>query len=1066
MKPRISVKALLLTLILIGASSNALSIDSKEYESLSEDNSNSTDARSLSDDLLIGFGGENSVEEPRLAVDNNGNMYVAGYFDEGFEIGDTIFTTNGEEDIFVVKIDTDGELLWARTVGGIDMDLVSDIVVDSNGNSYLAGEFYSPSISFGSYTLENSDDDPSDNNLGDDIFVAKIDTNGAWQWARNIEGGDYEDLNYKNSIVLSPNENYLAIAGMFDKDDDSTIHFGQFQLSSTFEPTGFIATISSTGNWIMAEKIESGPSHSWKADLDINAVAIDDQNNVYVGGDFHDSVDFGSITLSSNNPEQSADGEYYSRSGFVAKLNSNGIWQSAIIIDSTIAFGEGDSARYIASIGEMEIHSNLIVSGHCHGCTLANKNPHGGFIAQLTPQFTWIWANIDFLNESYNSSTYFGDSLFSDIEVSSNGDGIFVAGSFRTSDYIGDIHITADGFANPYYAKMDMSGEWIWATVFDGAWAYGQAIEVDSDSIYVTGENFATIRFGDLSVVADQGHDIYLARFADLSENDGDGVLDIFDDCPTQYGTSTEDRIGCLDSDGDGYSDPYGDVQAHPVGDADAFPYESTQWRDTDGDGFGDNNDGYQSDFCPSDYGTSSKAVSFDTANGVLISIVRHGCIDLDGDGYDDSTESYLPECPMNQIPDEWIDFDRDCVGYNSDFDDDDSDVQTLTDYCEKYPGDSQFCSDFEILAGIVNLASSMLSDAKVQLSWEYDMNLEENHVTMIYYCGTNNCNPILGDSVSIPASQTNALLELVDGVTYHIQVQVESLSTSSVGNPANLMVTADGGLSPKPQISNLVVTLNSGDITEDEYIHQFSWDATDTYDVNNWMICWAPWQFDTSEWESLVDTGSNCIETQNYDTDFTVQSSIICEGGCDDRLFFGLTGVDAIGNFDNSRATTVIDIPEYNSKQPIIDVNNNTANNETGLDNETVLDEESDTEKSDSTSSESGDQESIGLELAVFSIMIIIISVLVILIYNQPKKKVNPNLTGPDKTAKVLPPPPLPGQVPSNVQEPAKETVTTLGQWTDESGHSWKKMSDGSSYWWNGKDWQIVGESNDVQTE
>ena len=100
MKPRISVKALLLTLILIGASSNALSIDSKEYESLSEVNNNSTDARSLSDDLLIGFGGENSVEEPRLAVDNNGNMYVAGIFDEGFEIGDTIFTTNGEEDIF------------------------------------------------------------------------------------------------------------------------------------------------------------------------------------------------------------------------------------------------------------------------------------------------------------------------------------------------------------------------------------------------------------------------------------------------------------------------------------------------------------------------------------------------------------------------------------------------------------------------------------------------------------------------------------------------------------------------------------------------------------------------------------------------------------------------------------------------------------------------------------------------------------------------------------------------------------------------------------------------------
>ena len=38
-------------------------------------------------------------------------------------------------------------------------------------------------------------------------------------------------------------------------------------------------------------------------------------------------------------------------------------------------------------------------------------------------------------------------------------------------------------------------------------------------------------------------------------DSDGDGYLDNTDDCPSSFGNSTNDRIGCIDSDGDGYSD-------------------------------------------------------------------------------------------------------------------------------------------------------------------------------------------------------------------------------------------------------------------------------------------------------------------------------------------------------------------------------------------------------------------------------------------------------------------------------------------------------------------------------
>ena len=109
----------------------------------------------------------------------------------------------------------------------------------------------------------------------------------------------------------------------------------------------------------------------------------------------------------------------------------------------------------------------------------------------------------------------------------------------------------------------------------------------------------------------------------------GDNILgNQPDHCPDSRGYSTSDCFGCIDSDGDSYSDADPGIEgldpwlAHPFGLADAFPFEATQWQDTDGDGYGDNWDdpaeripyrmGYwtmagchQPDACPFILGTS-----------------------------------------------------------------------------------------------------------------------------------------------------------------------------------------------------------------------------------------------------------------------------------------------------------------------------------------------------------------------------------------------------------------------------------------------------------------------------
>ena len=122
---------------------------------------------------------------------------------------------------------------------------------------------------------------------------------------------------------------------------------------------------------------------------------------------------------------------------------------------------------------------------------------------------------------------------------------------------------------------------------------------------------------------------------------DGDGYGDNTsgndaDRCPEIAGTSTLDRLGCVDTDDDGYSDP--DITWTPEQGADAFMADPTQWADQDKDFFGDNPAGDRADDCPTVRGTSF--------------IDRFGCEDSDGDGISDATSEWTLEqgadaCPL-----------------------------------------------------------------------------------------------------------------------------------------------------------------------------------------------------------------------------------------------------------------------------------------------------------------------------------------------------------------------------------------------------------------------------------
>jgi WD40 repeat protein len=133
------------------------------------------------------------------------------------------------------------------------------------------------------------------------------------------------------------------------------------------------------------------------------------------------------------------------------------------------------------------------------------------------------------------------------------------------------------------------------------------------------------------------------------------------DGCPMVWGNSSWDRIGCPDSDGDGFSDPgnagSGEGLASPDGDADAFVDNPSQWWDSDGDGYGDNRTGTLGDACPGQAGTSEWAIEWNQDIESYIDIAWLGCPDNDDDGYANSGEAF-PNDPTQHV-------DTDGDGYN-----------------------------------------------------------------------------------------------------------------------------------------------------------------------------------------------------------------------------------------------------------------------------------------------------------------------------------------------------------------------------------------------------------------
>ena len=101
-------------------------------------------------------GGSNSDVGRQICTDGTGFVYVAGIFDSpSITFSASTLTNNnaGTNDVYLVKYNSTGILIWARTLGGLGIESVEGLCTDNSGNVYITGNFASTSISIGTVTI-------------------------------------------------------------------------------------------------------------------------------------------------------------------------------------------------------------------------------------------------------------------------------------------------------------------------------------------------------------------------------------------------------------------------------------------------------------------------------------------------------------------------------------------------------------------------------------------------------------------------------------------------------------------------------------------------------------------------------------------------------------------------------------------------------------------------------------------------------------------------------------------------------------------------------------------------
>ncbi|MCC7292347.1 MAG: hypothetical protein IT449_09840 [Phycisphaerales bacterium] len=227
----------------------------------------------------VAFGGPAEDRAWGAATDAEGHVILVGQFsgtvDFDPEGRHNYKTSNGDRDVFIVKLAPDGRPMWIRTIGGGGYDRSDAVAVGISGEVFVGGQF-SGLVDFD----PEGGGDLHDSGQADSFaFVTRYASDGSYVWTKSFGGAG---IAYVAGMQLAPDR--IILTGGYVENVDFDPGVGVDERPALGDRSCFVSYWTSDGTYRFVDVF--GGAEDDRA----QAVATDSLGSVYVAGDFNSPV--------------------------------------------------------------------------------------------------------------------------------------------------------------------------------------------------------------------------------------------------------------------------------------------------------------------------------------------------------------------------------------------------------------------------------------------------------------------------------------------------------------------------------------------------------------------------------------------------------------------------------------------------------------------------------------------------------------------------------------------------------------------------------------------------------